>query len=177
MIHNVKLIVCCDANYGIGYQNNLPWKIPEEMKLFQSKTIGNHNNCVIMGRQTYESIPTKYSPLKHRHNCVLSSRLNTSPQSNNVSIFSNPDSLIQWIKESKYESFWIIGGKQIYNLFLHDTRICVKEIHMSILDTIYECDTFLDINILDHYEKQETKRFEDSKFTHNVYIKKTVDCP
>ena len=38
---NVKLIVCCDSNYGIGKNNQLPWSIPEEMKLFKEKTIGN----------------------------------------------------------------------------------------------------------------------------------------
>ena len=58
----VKLIVCCDKNYGIGYNNKLPWYIPEDMKIFRDKTIGNKNNCVIMGRKSANSIPSKYFP-------------------------------------------------------------------------------------------------------------------
>ena len=47
-IKSIKLIVCCDVNYGIGKNNRLPWNIPEEMAHFRRKTIGTHNNCVIM---------------------------------------------------------------------------------------------------------------------------------
>ena len=41
------------------------------MKLFKDKTIGNKNNCVIMGKNTFMSIPEKYRPLSQRHNVIL----------------------------------------------------------------------------------------------------------
>tara|TARA_B110000467_G_C18289927_1_gene464106 strand:- start:538 stop:1074 length:537 start_codon:yes stop_codon:yes gene_type:complete len=178
MINNLKLIVCCDANYGIGYMNNLPWKIAEEMKLFQSKTIGERKNCVIMGKHTFNSIPPKYSPLKNRHNCVLSSQTEAH-DSESISIFASIDTLLEWIKEKEYsyDTFWVIGGKQVYDLVVRDARINVDEIHMSILDTIYECDTFFDVNCLEQYEVSKSTRFECSKFTHRVYVRKTLDCP
>ena len=60
MLNNIKLIVCCDSNYGIGYENTLPWNVPEDMKIFREKTIGNKSNCVIMGKKTYQSIPKNF---------------------------------------------------------------------------------------------------------------------
>ena len=65
----LKIIVCCDNNYGIGNKNDLPWKIKSEMEIF--KTIGNGNNCVIMGSKTYMSIPSQFRPLKERMNYVM----------------------------------------------------------------------------------------------------------
>ena len=71
MFKSLKIIVCCDAKEGIGFEDKLPWNIAEEMRLFRDKTIGNKNNCVIMGRATFESIPEKYRPLKERKYWLL----------------------------------------------------------------------------------------------------------
>ena len=97
MLNNIKLIVCCDTNYGIGYENTLPWNIPEDMKLFRTKTIGNKNNCVIMGKKTYESIPKKYFPLSSRYNCIVSSSL-TKIHYPNTCICQNKKELLQFIQ-------------------------------------------------------------------------------
>lgn len=40
-------------NRAIGLNNQLPWKIQEDLIRFRSLTLGHH---VIMGRKTYESI-------------------------------------------------------------------------------------------------------------------------
>ena len=47
----LNIIVAVDKKYGIGNDNKLPWKIPEEIKLFKEKT----KNCVcIVGNKTYD---------------------------------------------------------------------------------------------------------------------------
>ena len=71
-------LICayCD-NRGIGYENNIPWKLSDDLKHFKSITTLNNNgkkNIVIMGRNTWESIPTQYRPLNDRYNFVLSSK-------------------------------------------------------------------------------------------------------
>ncbi len=65
-----SLIVAYDENRVIGKGNTLPWHLPEDMKHFKARTMGN---TVIMGRNTWESIPAKYRPLAGRRNIVLSS--------------------------------------------------------------------------------------------------------
>ena len=76
MIFN--LIVCTDNNYGIGKNNDIPWNFTKDLQYFKKLTIGNieseQNKCniVIMGNNTYKSIPSKYRPLKERINIILS---------------------------------------------------------------------------------------------------------
>ena len=62
------MVVAMDRNRLIGAGNRLPWRLPDDMQWFVQQTMGKP---VIMGRKTYESIPTKYRPLKGRQNIVL----------------------------------------------------------------------------------------------------------
>jgi len=42
---DINLIVACTTNYGIGYNNKLPWNIPDELKKFKDITtrVDNEN--------------------------------------------------------------------------------------------------------------------------------------
>ena len=55
-------------NHGLGFDGDLLYKIPADMKRFKELTEGH---VVIMGRKTWESIPEKFRPLPNRHNIVL----------------------------------------------------------------------------------------------------------
>lgn len=129
----INIIVACDKNYGIGKNNNLPWKNREDMKLFTKYTIGNNKNAIIMGRKTWESLPKK--PLCNRINIVLS---NTLTESKDYILFDNRENLMNHIKSSSYENIWIIGGSEIYKLFINDVRY----IYLTKQEKIYDCDTF-----------------------------------
>ena len=53
----MKLILACDPNGGIGYQNTLPWtNIRGDLPRFKALT---DNGVVVMGRNTWESLPKK----------------------------------------------------------------------------------------------------------------------
>ena len=77
----LSLIVAHDSKYGIGKNNKLPWKLSKELKYFKYITtkpphrhlpIDCSLNAVIMGRKTWESIPSKFKPLPERLNIILS---------------------------------------------------------------------------------------------------------
>ena len=70
----MNIIVAACKNRGIGFKNKLPWKLSKEMKYFKELTIGEKNNAVVMGRNTWLSIPEKNRPLPKRENIVLISR-------------------------------------------------------------------------------------------------------
>jgi dihydrofolate reductase len=77
----VNLIVAaCGKSFGIGCNGELPWRLRSEMKYFAETTSKtkdpNKRNAVIMGRKTWESIPSKFRPLKSRLNIVLSHQAN-----------------------------------------------------------------------------------------------------
>lgn len=72
-----QLVVAATKNgLGIGKDGTLPWKLPGDMAYFKELTSRTRDsakqNAVIMGRKTWESIPTKFRPLKGRINIVLS---------------------------------------------------------------------------------------------------------
>ena len=134
------IIVAHCKNHGIGYQNKLPWKtIKKDMAKFKQLTIGNGNNAIIMGKNTFQS--TGF--LKHRHNLVLSSSLNLSDtiDSYQLESFSNIQELLKYVQTQNYDKVWIIGGQQIYDLFLKKNLI--SEIYVTYIDDLYECDTFM----------------------------------
>ena len=62
---------------GIGYQNRIPWHVPEDMNFFRKTTIRtqdpNKKNVVIMGKNTWESIKKK--PLDKRINICLTTSI------------------------------------------------------------------------------------------------------
>ena len=64
----VCIIVAMSKNGVIGNTetNDLPWKLPDDLKYFKSKTLGSD---VIMGRKTFDSLGGK--PLKDRNNIIL----------------------------------------------------------------------------------------------------------
>ena len=63
----INLILNRDENNIIGIDNELPYHIPEDFQWFQKNTL---HNIVVMGYQTWESLP--YKPLKNRYNIVIS---------------------------------------------------------------------------------------------------------
>lgn len=54
----------------MGYENDLLFSIPEDLKRFKAITMGHP---VIMGRRTWESIPDKFRPLPGRTNIIITS--------------------------------------------------------------------------------------------------------
>ena len=62
------LVYARSRNGVIGRDNQLPWRLPEDMAHFKAMTLG----CpVIMGRRTWDSIPPKFRPLPGRRNVVI----------------------------------------------------------------------------------------------------------
>ena len=77
---SLTLIAAVTQANGLGVNGTLPWKLPKEMAHFRKATsaVGASRpdegamNAVVMGRKTWESIPTKFRPLKGRINVVVS---------------------------------------------------------------------------------------------------------
>jgi dihydrofolate reductase len=71
----LTIIVAATRTNGIGKNGSLPWRLPKEMAYFAKVTSAapeSDINAVIMGRNTWESIPDRFRPLKNRVNIVIS---------------------------------------------------------------------------------------------------------
>jgi dihydrofolate reductase len=70
------IAVAVDDNFGIGKHNTLVWHFKKEMQYFKNlttKTLDqNKKNIVMMGKNTWLSLPEKARPLSGRKNIVLS---------------------------------------------------------------------------------------------------------
>ena len=137
-----KLIVATTHDNGIGYKNNLPWNIREELKEFAKTTIKNKNNIVLMGKNTWNSIPNK--PLKNRINVIISSTITDEiTDTDNIHVYSSiSDFLKNNVKYKDIEECWIIGGERIYKSFLTDHQDLLEELHVTRIKHDYPCDTY-----------------------------------
>lgn len=64
----IAFVVAMDENRVIGRDNDLPWRLPDDMSWFRRQTMGKP--C-IMGRKTYDSLPDRFRPLPGRLNIVV----------------------------------------------------------------------------------------------------------
>ena len=75
----LTIIVAATKSNGIGKDGGLPWRLSKEMKYFAQTTSTAPEgtlNALIMGRNTWESIPIKRRPLPDRVNIVTSHNKN-----------------------------------------------------------------------------------------------------
>lgn len=120
----VKIIACVSKNRVIGKDNDLIWKIPDDLKRFKCLTSGN---VIVMGRKTYESIGSR--PLPKRINVVL-----TQSKIEGVECFTSINDVMETYKD---RDIWVIGGERIFESFLeHASFLEITEV-----DEVVEGDT------------------------------------
>ena len=188
----VSIIVAMTKNRLIGNGNNLPWHLPEDLKLFKQTTMGN---IIIMGRKTFESIG---KPLPGRKNFVISTSFfknKTDETDENNHCCSNEMQNSNCTKEYECEkentctkeyaagkayffksledavqaSFstegnpFIIGGASVYKQALPLAKI----LYISLVKKDYAGDSYFPDFNLKEWELTEERDFPD--FTLNVY--------
>jgi len=113
-------VVAVAKNMGIGKENRLPWHLSGDMKFFShlTSTVSTEGkqNAVIMGRNTWESIPAKYRPLPHRLNILLSRKLSEAPEG--AILCSSLQGALDMLSKPPYtdtvEKIFVIGGAAVY---------------------------------------------------------------
>lgn len=131
----IVVIAAMDNNRVIGYNNDIPWHIPEDLKHFKETT---KNSPIIMGRNTWESLPVR--PLKNRENIVV-----YSPEKGYVSggeHYGARDILTAVYEIArdhlKAETVYIIGGAKIYESAIH----IADELVITTVHGVHKGDTF-----------------------------------
>jgi dihydrofolate reductase len=127
----LEAIVAMSLNRCIGVNGKLPWDYPEDMAHFRKKT---RSRVVIMGRKTYESIG---HPLPKRINVVLTQDPKWTAEG--VHVVHSKEEALSKIEEVKtFLTPIVIGGEQIYRLFLDEISI----IHLTLIKKECEGDSF-----------------------------------
>ena len=123
------MIVAMDEDGYIGRGNDLPWRLPSDMARFKLLTEGDGYNAVIMGRKTWESLPDAFQPLPARVNIVMSRDSGWSARGAETALYAGR--AIEIAYAAGREECWIIGGAQIYLMYLG----AVDEIHLTTVHT------------------------------------------
>lgn len=110
----ISIIVAIAKDLAIGYQNNLLFHLPNDMKRFKELTTGH---TVIMGRRTFESLPK--GALPNRRNIVLSTTGKAGDFPGAELFHSINEALADCrqraeISEEKAPKVFIIGGASVY---------------------------------------------------------------
>ena len=105
-------LIFAQANNGvIGHNNQLPWHLPQDLAHFKAHT----NGCpVVMGRNTWDSLPPAFRPLPGRLNLVVSRNAALSIDGAQV-CNSVEQALLTCAQHTPSPpEVWVIGGAQIY---------------------------------------------------------------
>lgn len=155
-----SIIVATDINNVIGKNNSLLWNLPNDLKRFKEIT---SNHKIIMGRKTFESLP---KILPNRYHIVLTKNKDFTFIDENVEIVNSFNFLIKDYLNSDEEIF-IIGGGEIYNLFLP----YAQKIYLTKLNHSFNGDAYfpnIDNSIWEKYSNvfipKDNENAYDSEF-------------
>lgn len=120
------LIAALDRNHAIGRDNDLPWRLPDDLKRFKALTVGKP---VLMGRKTAQSLGRA---LPGRVNLVLT-RSGHVPFDGMRAVASLGDAW-QLATESGATELCVIGGGEIYALCMP----LATRMHLTHVDTVVD---------------------------------------
>lgn len=119
----LSLVVAMDEERVIGREGGLPWRLPNDLKQFKQRTLGN---TVLMGRKTWESLPIK--PLPGRDNRVLTR--DARYRAEGAQVFTD---LQAALAAPALGEVIVIGGAELYALALpRAQRIYLTRVHARV---------------------------------------------
>lgn len=148
-----KMIVALCRGGGIGFQGTLPWpKIERDLRFFSHMTrsaVFPYNSAVVMGRKTWESIPSDHQPLPFRDNIVVSATHDFESEEHKPGVIFVKTLLDVHKFAMNYDVIWFIGGASIYEQVITPissstgggTLFPIDDIFITFVDESYEHDT------------------------------------
>src|SRR5699024_12682088 len=137
----LSFIVAMDQNNVIGYQNEMPWHLPKDLRFFKEKTTGH---TIVMGRKTFESIG---KVLPNRKHIVLTSKNNGFPDE--VEVIHDIKTIVERFKKEQEEVF-VIGGGGIFKQLMDD----VSRLDVTKIAHILEGDVFFVENTEEEWRRR-----------------------
>lgn len=143
---DISILVAVGENGEIGKDNQLLWRLSDDLKLFKKRTLGH---SIIMGRKTFDSIG---KPLPKRENIVITT--NKFLQIDGCIITHSLDEAIATAETST--EIFIIGGQQIFELA---TPIATKVYLTKVKASFKDADTFFDVSPFQDWQVVDTQYF------------------
>lgn len=151
----ISLLVAMDRNRLIGKDNDLPWKLPNDLKFFKEVSTGH---TIIMGRRTYESMN---APLPNRENVVVTNKENLDAEG--CKVIHSLEPVFEWDKDNPDEEYIVIGGSVIFEQVLDRA----DRMYITWIDESFEGDTYFPE--FDESKWKLTKKEKGKKDDKNPY--------
>ena len=167
----MEAIYAIDINNGLSKDGAIPWKSKKDMTFFMNMT---KYNIVIMGKNTYFSLPDNHRPLKNRLNVVLTHTphlfydIEKKCTEKNLVFTNNTEIYLSFIVKrrrycnmfpflNKNFKIFIIGGKNIYEQFI---PLC-ENVWVTQFKKDYTCDLFFNYEFKKHFKEEEIIEEDD----------------
>lgn len=138
-----SIIAALDKKRGIGINNQLPWHLKADLKHFSQLTTqaakGKYN-AVVMGRKTWESLPSSFRPLPARLNVVLTKQ-EPVKLPRDVLNFPSLDKALKYLQSvENLEKIFVIGGGRVFEEAIKHPQC--QELYITQIDKVFVCDVF-----------------------------------
>ena len=159
----IKALVAVDENWAIGKDNDLLFRLPNDMRAFKITTT---NKIVVCGRRTLESFPGG-KPLKNRSTICLCSKENNR---DDCYCINDVEELIRLITElSKTQDVYIIGGAALYKKLLPVCdKVIVTKVNADGKGTVFFPDLDYDTRFYLDYCSSAIPDGVDNEYTTNI---------
>ncbi|REA57916.1 dihydrofolate reductase [Dyadobacter luteus] len=139
----ISIIVAVSENGVIGKDNQLIWRLPNDLKRFKALTLGHP---MIMGRKTFESIG---KPLPGRTSIVITR--NQDFKADGILVVHSLEEALTEARKIEQQEVFIIGGGELYKQALPIT----DKLYITEVETVTNGDTFFEISNPEQWEEIE----------------------
>ncbi|MFB1098782.1 dihydrofolate reductase [Terribacillus sp. JSM ZJ617] len=155
----ISLLFAMDQNRGIGYKNDLPWRLPRDLRFFKEKTTGQ---IIVMGRKTLDSMN---GALPNRTNVVLTR--DESFHSDGVTVLHDVADINELAEKHAEKEIFVIGGSEIFS----QTLEIADRIYMTYIEESFPADThFPDFPVDEWQEISREKGTKDERNPYDYYF-------
>lgn len=159
----ITLIAALGKNRELGLNNQLIWRIPEDLSFFKENTMGKY---IVMGINTLKSLPKLLPGRKH---IVLTHK--KIDLDKDIIIVNSIEELLNYISKIEDEVM-IIGGASIYKQMIdYADKMLLTEIDCESVADVYFPEFVMDDwnrEVLSNHE------YNDINYSHVVYTRKRV---
>lgn len=150
----IAIAAITKSNRGLGKNNDLIWKIPDDMAHFRALTSGHP---VITGRKNFEAMGRA---LPNRTNIIVTRDTNYTAEG--CIVVHNIEDAIAEAKKVESEVIFIIGGGEIYKATLPYT----DRLYLTLIDGEKEADVFFpDYSEFTKVISEEKKEYEGLSYS------------
>ncbi|MGL5934202.1 MAG: thymidylate synthase [Cetobacterium sp.] len=137
MINIIANVAIYKNKLAIGLDNHLLFKFKEDMEFFKDITTSDQSDIVLMGRNTYFSIPEKFRPLMDRINLVVTTNIQLLKSSPLISYYKLQKGHVYFVTMQEFTSLnikflpkvFVIGGTRLYNEFIeHANKLYITHV-------------------------------------------------